>query len=168
MFNLIYVLNIFIPNLIHYRVYGVYMDFSGTQNWLSYSLVTPRSEESTKIKFKLITSIALEGNLIKCNNCTRSNNFTAEVNQQESAGIEIVIAESHILPFSVKQVDAFTKLHEDFDMQQNFDAGRLYDQNPKKNTKFNYSCAELYYERYHKEQDKNNQLDNSKVRAPAS
>ena len=130
-------------------------------------MATPLSEEPTEIKFVLITSIALEGDHIICNNCTRSDNFTAEVNSQQSAGIEIVIADSHILPFSVKQEVAVTMLHDDFDMQQNT-AGRLYDQNPKKNTKFNYSCAELYYERYHKEQDQNNKLDNSKVRAPAS
>ena len=104
-----------------------------------------------------------EGRIIY-DKCSRSNDFLAESNPQK-AGIGLEIADSHILPFTVKQEQSFSLLHDSFESNV---AGRLYDQNPKNNTKFDYSCAELYYERYHKEQDQNNKLDNSKVRAPAS
>ena len=99
-------------------------------------------------------------NLIGYKNCAQSNTFLAKVNP-DKGGIGIEIAESHILPFTVKQDDSMQMLHANFD--DNMNAGRLYDQNPKKNTKFSYSCAEIFYEGYHKAQDKNGKLDESKV-----
>ena len=78
------------------------------------------------------------------------------------AGIGIEIADSHILPFTVKQPeDAMQMLHDDIEMNMN--AGRLYDHHPKKNTKFSYSCAEIFYQGYHEALDKNGKLDESKV-----
>ena len=82
-----------------------------------------------------------------------------------------MIAESHILPFTLKQPEAMGMLHQDIENMNdglfNENAGRLYDQNPKKNTKFSYSCAELFYEGYHKAQRENGKLDESKVWAKA-
>ena len=101
---------------------------------------------------------------IKYENCAQSHNFTADINPEESVGKEIVIAESHILPFTVKEPeDAMQMLHDDIEMNMN--AGRLYDHHPKKNTKFSYSCAEIFYQGYHEALDKNDKLDESKVRA---
>ena len=104
-------------------------------------------------------------NLIGYKNCAQSDRFIAKVNP-DKGGIGIEIAESHILPFTVKQEDSMQMLHESVNhnnCDENMNAGRLYDQNPKKNTKFSYSCAEIFYEGYHKAQNKNGKLDESKV-----
>ena len=78
-----------------------------------------------------------------------------------------MIAESHILPFSVQQPEAMGMLHQDIENMNdgliNEGASGFYDRNPKKNTKFSYSCAELFYEGYHKAQEKSGKLDEAKV-----
>ena len=119
-----------------------------------------------KIKFVLVTAKALNVTRIKYENCTLSPNFTEKTNA-DKGGIGIVIADTHILPFTMKKPeDAMQLLHHDID-GMNVDAaghaGRLREQNPKKNTKFSYSCAELFYERYHKAELKNGKLKESKV-----
>ena len=115
-----------------------------------------------RIKLILVTSKAMNVDRIKYENCAQSHNFTADINPEESVGKEIVIAESHILPFTVKEPeDAMQMLHDDIEMNMN--AGRLYDHHPKKNTKFSYSCAEIFYQRYHEALAKNDKLDESKV-----
>ena len=119
----------------------------------------------------MITAKAIDVDRIGYLNCTRSDNFRAEIYPEESVGIDIMIAESHILPFTMEQPEAMGALHQDIENMNdglfNETAGRLYDQNPKKNTKFSYSCAELFYEGYHKAQQKNGKLDESKVWAKA-
>ena len=117
-----------------------------------------------KIKFVLITAEPIVVDRIGYTNCAPSSNFLADLNPRESVGIHIAIAESHILPFTVMQENSVQMLHHDID-SINGGAGRLYDQNPKKNTKFSYSCAEIFYEGYHKAQLKNGKLDESKVGA---
>ena len=80
------------------------------------------------------------------------------------AGIGIEIADSHILPFTVKEPEeAIQMLHNDIDANTN--ARGLYDRNQKKNTKFDYTCAEIFYKGYHEAQLQNSSLDKSKVRA---
>ena len=81
---------------------------------------------------------------------------------EERTGQDLLIAESHILPFSMEREAPMAMLHADIDSSSN--AGRLYDYNPKRNVKFNYSCAELYYEGFYKAQAKKNMLEESKDR----
>lgn len=133
---------------------------AGKKILVNYTIPT-RSFSEVRITFVLITSKSMDSmvNLIGYKNCAQSNTFLAKVNP-DKGGIGIEIAESHILPFTVKQEDSMQMLHGNFDEDMN--AGRLYDQNPKKNTKFSYSCAEIFYEGYHKAQDKNGKLDECK------
>ena len=84
------------------------------------------------------------------------------------AGIGIEIADSHILPFTVKEPeDAMQMLHNhvDANTNENTNARGLYNQNQPKKIKFDYTSAEIFYKGYHEAQLKNGKLDESKVRA---
>ena len=118
-----------------------------------------------KIKFVLITSKGIDVDRIGFEKCIKSNGFRSEfMYPTDVAGIAIVIDECHILPFTVKKVEeAMQMLHHNFN--ENVNARGLYDQNQKKNTKFDYTCAEIFFKGYHEAQLKNKTLDKSKVRA---
>ena len=81
------------------------------------------------------------------------------------AGIDIVIDESHMLPFTVEE--AMQMLHNDIheNTNENTNARGLYNQNQPKKIKFDYTSAEIFYKRYHEAQLKNGKLYESKVRA---
>ena len=113
----------------------------------------------------LITSKRIDVDLIGFEKCTRSNDFRSEqMIPTDVAGIGIEIADSHILPFTVKEPEeAMQMLHNYND--ENPNACGLHNQNQPKKIKFDYSCAEIFYKGYHEAQLKNSSLDESKVRA---
>ena len=80
------------------------------------------------------------------------------------AGIGIEIADSHILPFTVKEPEEVMQMLHNYN-DENPNASSLYNQNQPKTIKFVYTCAEIFYRGYHQDQLKNGKLGESKVRA---
>ena len=111
-----------------------------------------------RIEFVLVTSQPINNDLADYNAAAAANVEMVETGDR--VGQNLLIAESHILPFSMEPAAPMGLLHADIDSTSN--AGRLIDYNPKRNVKFNNSCAELYYERFHKAQAKKKMLDESK------
>ena len=114
-----------------------------------------------KIEFVLVTSKPISNDLTEYNGAAAAYVEMVEATE-DRIGQNLLIAESHILPFSMVPAAPMGLLHADIDSTAN--AGRLYDYNPKRNVKFNYSCAELYYEGFYKAQSKKNMLEESKDR----